>query len=188
MFPYCPVADPEGDQGGCSTTTPPPRPQFFNIPWKWNNLVSREQIVSFSCDIHEKWDKISKVTPSFTHVRPPSRNPGSAYCQCLLASLTLNWTYCIAFIASWTFESLIYHLYKQQVTVRGASMWRRNNVVSTSMRRQHDVTSTFIQRCFDVMCLLGFALKKVFFLVITKNNVLKIQIRNRNSGSKIPLL
>ena len=54
----------------CPPPPPPPPPQS-----QW------DQIISFSWDIWEKWDKISKANPPplfYTNEPPLSKNPGSA--------------------------------------------------------------------------------------------------------------
>ena len=57
---------------------PPPRPPFL-ISYENEIIWSQwDQIISFSWDIQEKWDKISKANPhTFIHMNPLSRNPGS---------------------------------------------------------------------------------------------------------------
>ena len=67
------------------TQTPLPAPSF-EISYRNEIIWSQwDQVISFSWDIQEKWDKISKAKPppllytshSFIHINPFSRNSGS---------------------------------------------------------------------------------------------------------------
>ena len=67
-------------RGGPGGLLEPPSPPTFQISYE-NEIIwsQRDQIISFSWDIEETQDKISKANPhTVIHTNPLSRNPGSA--------------------------------------------------------------------------------------------------------------
>ena len=68
-----------GSRKGSEGSLEPPLCPFWNILWKWNNLVYRDQLISFSWYIKKSEIKSAKRTPTpFKHINPLSRNPRSA--------------------------------------------------------------------------------------------------------------
>ena len=59
-------------------TRPPPHPQFLNILWKWNNLVSETKLFRFHWIFKKNERKYAKRTPTKLYIWTPSRNPRSA--------------------------------------------------------------------------------------------------------------